>query len=175
MNYLSERQEIFRGMVEDKIRMQSRPTGTYYDQIFEKMKELEGKKSEEALLLVQKKLDLWRYQNKRDEARRLQRSGSSRKMKKEADSQDLLSFQSCSLESPRKTQDVQVVMSETAGKATSGRGEDAWRLAPEGETETLETEVVSHGVNVDRNGEGRHERVQVKEIQKAKRSARRTM
>ena len=46
-------------------------------------------------------------------------------MKKEADSQDLLSFQSCrsssvdhveemSLESPRKILDVQVVMSETA-------------------------------------------------------------
>ena len=37
----------------------------------------------------------WRYQNGRDEARRLQRSGSSRRIKKEADSQDLLSFQSC--------------------------------------------------------------------------------
>ena len=45
------------------------------------------------------------------------------------------------------------------------------------ETETLETKVVSHGlegVNVDPNGEGRHEREQVKKIQKAKRSARRS-
>ena len=52
------------------------------------------------------------------------------------DSQDLLSFQSCrsaavdyveemSLESPRKIQDVQEVMEETAGKATRGRGEGA--------------------------------------------------
>ena len=38
-----------------------------------------------------------------------------------------------SLESPKKIQDVQVVMSETAGNATRGRGEDAWRLEPEGE------------------------------------------
>ena len=56
------------------------------------------------------------------------RAGSSRRTKKEADSQDLLSFQSCrssavdhveeiSLESSRKSQNVQVVMSETAGKA----------------------------------------------------------
>ena len=85
VNLLSERQELFRGMVEDKIMMQSRATEEYYWQIFEEMKELEDKKSEEALLLVQKKYDVWRYQNERDEARRLQRSGSSRRMKKEAD------------------------------------------------------------------------------------------
>ena len=97
-------------------------------------------------------------------------------MKKEADSQDLVSFQSrrssavdhveeMSLESPRKIQDVQVVMNETAGKATRGRGEDAWRLEPEGKTETLETKVVSNGVegvHVDPNGECQHERAQVK-------------
>ena len=62
-------------MVEDKIRMQSRATEKY-EQIFEEMKELEVKKSEEALLLVQKKHTLMRYQNERDEARRLQRSGA---------------------------------------------------------------------------------------------------
>ena len=140
------------------------------------MKEPEGKKSEEALLLVQKKQDLWRYLNERDEARRLQRSGSSRRMKKEADSQDLLSFESCrssavdhveeiSLESSTKRQDVQEVMGETAGNATTGRGEDAWRLELEGETEALETKVVSdgvEGVHLDHNGECRQEREQVK-------------
>ena len=57
-NLLSERQEIFRGMVEDKIRMQSRATEKYYEQIFYKMKELEEKKYEDGLLLVQKKYDL---------------------------------------------------------------------------------------------------------------------
>ena len=69
------------------------------------------------------------------------------------------------LESPRKIQDVQVVMSETAGKATRGSGIDAWRLEPEGETVTLETKVDSNGVegvNADPNGEGRRERWQVK-------------
>ena len=81
MNLLSERQDTFRGMVEDKIMMQSRATDKYHEQIFEEMKELEEKKSEEALLLVQEKYDVWRYQNERDEARRLQRSGSSRRMK----------------------------------------------------------------------------------------------
>ena len=40
-----------------------------------------------------------------------------------------------SLRSPRKMQDEQEVMDETAVKATRGRGEDAWRLDPEGETE----------------------------------------
>ena len=48
------------------------------------------------------------------------------------------------------------MMSETVGKATRGRGEDAWRLEPEGETETLDTKVVSNGmagVHVDPDGE----------------------
>ena len=44
--------------------------GKYDEQISEEMKELGEKKSEEALLLVQKKFDLCRYQNERDEARR---------------------------------------------------------------------------------------------------------
>ena len=77
------------------------------------MKELEEKTSEEALLLVQKKHTLWKYQNERDAVKRLQRFGSSRRMKKEADSQDLLSYESCrssvvdhveemSLESPQR-------------------------------------------------------------------------
>ena len=139
------------GTVEDKIKLQSRATEKCYEQFFEEMKELEEKKSKEALLLVQKKHDLWRYQNERDEARRLQRSGSSRRMKKEADLQDLLSFESCrssavdhveemSLESPRKVQDEQKVMSETSGNATRGREEDAWRLEPEEETEMPENQ-----------------------------------
>ena len=146
------------------------------------MKELEGKKSEEALPLVQKKYVLWRYQNESDEARWLQRSESSRRTRKEADTQDLLSFESrrssavdhieeASLEPPRKMQDVQEVMGESAGNATRGRGDDAWRLEPEGETETLETKVVSdrvEGVRVDLDGECHHERGQVKKLQKAK-------
>ena len=101
---------------ETEIRLQSRATEKYYEQNFEEVKELEEKKSREALLPVQKKHDWWRYPNARYEARRLQRSGSSRRMKKEAESQDLLSFESCrspavdhleemSQESPRKIQD----------------------------------------------------------------------
>ena len=158
-------------MVEDNIRMQNRATEMNCEQIFEEMKELEEKKPEEALPTVHDIYCLWRYQNERDEARKLQRSGSSRRIKEEADSQDLLSFQSCrssavdhveemSLEPPRRIQDVQVVISETAGKATRGRGEDALRLEAEGETVTLETKVVSNGVegvHADPNGEGRRE------------------
>ena len=69
--------------MEDELRLQNTATEKYYDQIFEEKKELEEKKSEEALLIVQKTSDLWRKQNERDEARRLQRSGNSRRVKKE--------------------------------------------------------------------------------------------
>ena len=64
------------------------------EQIFEEMKELEEKKPEESLQLVQKKYVFMEISERRDEARRLQRSGSSRRTKKEADSQDFLCFQS---------------------------------------------------------------------------------
>ena len=42
-------------MREGKIRLPSRATEKCYEQVFEEMKELEEKKSEEALLLLQKK------------------------------------------------------------------------------------------------------------------------
>ena len=63
-----------------------------------------------------------------------------------------------SLESPRKVQDEQEVTSEASWNATRRRGEDAWRLELEGETETLETKVFWNGVKgVPRypDGEGR--------------------
>ena len=51
----SERQDVLNGMVEDKIRLQSKATEKYYETIFEELRELEVKKSKEASLLVQKK------------------------------------------------------------------------------------------------------------------------
>ena len=106
---------------------------------------------------MQKKHDLWRCHNESDEARRLQRSGSSRRMKKEVDSQGLLSCESCrssaadhveemSLVSPSKMQDVQEVMSETAGNAMRGRGEDAWRLEPDGKRRRWKPESFRTGL-----------------------------
>ena len=102
--------------------------------------------------------------------RGLQRSGNLEKDEEGGGLAEPSLFESCrsavdhveetSLESPRKRQDAQEVMGETAGNATRERGEDAWRLEPEGRTETLEIKVVSHGVegvNVDPDGEGRHE------------------
>ena len=53
---LSERQETLKGTVRDKSRLQSRATEKYYGQIFEEMKGLEEKKSEESLPVVQKKV-----------------------------------------------------------------------------------------------------------------------
>ena len=49
--------------MEDNIRMQSRATEKYNEQIFEEMKELEEKKSEETLLTCVDKHDICRFQN----------------------------------------------------------------------------------------------------------------
>ena len=65
---LSERQEVLTSLVENKIRLQSKATENYYETIFEELRELEEKKSKEALLLKQKKHFLIRYQSERDKA-----------------------------------------------------------------------------------------------------------
>ena len=112
------KKKYLKSTMEDELRLQSRATEKYYDQIFEEKKELEEKTSQEALLIVQKTYDLWSYQNERDEARRLQRSGNSRRVKKEMDLQHSFSSESCrsstvdhveemTLESPTKRQEVQ--------------------------------------------------------------------
>ena len=101
--------------------------------------------------------------------------GSSRGTKKE-DLQDFSLLESCrpsavdfveeiSPESPREMQDEQEVTSETSWNATRGKDVDEWRLEPEGETETPETKALWNsveGVPGYPDGEGRHERVQVK-------------
>ena len=93
---LSEMQEIFSGMVEDETTCAEK---VRFMEISERMR------------WSKKSVEIWKLE--KDE---------------EADSRDLLSVESCrssavdhveemSLESPRKIQDVQVVMSETAGEA----------------------------------------------------------
>ena len=164
-------------MVEDKIRLQSRATEKYYEQIFEEMKELEEKKSKKALLLVQKKHMLMRYQSEREKARMLQRSGGSRVIRKGADIHDTLSFESCrssvvddmeegSSESSRKMQDKEETTPEASWAAVTGKKEkDGWRLEPEGEAETPEVIVLwneAEGVPANPDGESHHERAQAK-------------
>ena len=58
--------------------MQSRANERLHDQIFEEIKEMEQKKTEEALNLAKKENDLWRYQNEKEEATILQ---NTRKLK----------------------------------------------------------------------------------------------
>ena len=72
--------EALSGLVEDKIRSQSKVTERYYETIFEELRELQ-EKAREALFLVQKKHILTRYQSERNKERMLQRLGGSRAMR----------------------------------------------------------------------------------------------
>ena len=151
----------------------------YYEQIFEEMKELQEKKSKEALLLVRKThfdaISKW----ERDKARMLQRSGTSRVTSRVVDTQDLLPFVSCrssvvddmeavSSESSRKMQDEEDTTLEALRAAVTGRKDkdkEGWRLEPGGETETPEVIVLwneAEGVPENPIGEGHHERAQLK-------------
>ena len=51
---LSKRQEIFKNAIEGKLRMQSRASERLQDQIIEEIKEMEHKRTEEALELARK-------------------------------------------------------------------------------------------------------------------------
>ena len=84
MNLLSERQEIFRGMVEVKIRMQGRAMEKYYEQIIEEIKEL--KRNQKRLCYLCRASSIYG-----DITSKEMRSGSSRRMKKEQDLLSLLS------------------------------------------------------------------------------------
>ena len=92
----SEGQEVLKGMVEDKIRLQSKATEKNDETTFEELRELEVKKSKEALLFVETNHILIRCQSERDKARKLQRLGGLRVMRSGSDTQDTLSFESCS-------------------------------------------------------------------------------
>ena len=82
-------------LLSERLRLHSKATERCHEQIFEEMKEMEVKKSKEALLLVQKKHILIRYQSDRDKARMLRRPGGSRVIRSGADMRDTLSFESC--------------------------------------------------------------------------------
>ena len=76
--------------------MSERQSERHHDQIFKEIKELEPKKRQKKLCeMVLKKHDVWRYQSERDEARRLQSSGNSRRVKKGLDLQHPTSSGSC--------------------------------------------------------------------------------
>ena len=69
---LNKRQEIFQNAIEGKLRVQDRASERLQDQIIEEIKELENKKTEDALQIAQQEHDLWMYQNEKEEAKRLQ-------------------------------------------------------------------------------------------------------
>ena len=180
----SERQEVLTGLVEDKVRLQSKATEKYYETIFDELRELEGKKAKEALLLVQKKHILIRYQSERDKARMLQSMGGSRARRNWFDTQDTFSFVSCSpsmacdmeevySESSRKMQDKEETTSEASWTATKGKGKgkEVWRLEPENETEKPEATVLwkeAEGVSVNPDGERHYEQTRAKNTRKAR-------
>ena len=68
----SERQEALAGLVENMIGSQSKATAKYCETIFEELRELEEKRSKEALVLVQTKHISLRCQSEREKARILQ-------------------------------------------------------------------------------------------------------
>ena len=77
---LSKRQEIFKNAIEGKLRVQKRASERLQDQIIEEIKEMEHRRTEEAFELVRKENELWKYQSKKEELRRLQ---GARKLRKE--------------------------------------------------------------------------------------------
>ena len=72
--------------MEDKLKLQSRANERYHDQIFEEIKELE-QRSQKKLCEWCRRSTIYGDQNERDEARRVQSSGNSRRVRKGLDLQ----------------------------------------------------------------------------------------
>ena len=112
------------------------------DQIIEEIKELVHTKTEETLQLVRKEHDLWKYQNEKDGAKRLQ---GARKPRNDEE---------MSWAPPRRKSEWPSWEGETTVV------ESECRLEPEGEAEVPDTIIVSdavEGTKVDLDGESRRE------------------
>ena len=137
--------------------MRSRASERLHDRIIEEIKDMEHKKTEEALNLVKKENDLWRYQNEKEEAIRLQGARKS-------------------------TKDEEMARAPPRNKSDWPDGEEAgvWkkcveRLEPEGETEVPEIIIVSDAVgstNVDVDDKSHREQAEAT-ISRRERSTRR--
>ena len=118
--------------------MEERSSESLQDQIIEEIKELESTKTEEALQIAEKDHDLWKNQNEKEEAKRLQ---------------------GVTWAPPRYFKKLPGW--EQARMLENGQ----WRLEPEGEAEVPEIIIVSdavEGTRVDLDGECRHEHVEAK-------------
>ena len=144
---LKKRQEIFKNAIEGKLRVQSTASERLQDQIIEEIKEMEHKRTEEALELVRKENDLWRHQSEKEEAKRLQ---GARELRKDEET---------AWASPRNMSNWPDV------EEARSMEESEWRLEPEGEAEVQEIIIVSDAVEgtfVDLDGETRREQVEAK-------------
>ena len=68
---LNKRPEMVKHAIEAKLKMESRANGRLHDHTIEEIIEMEHKKTEEALNKVKKENDLWRYQNEKEEAKKI--------------------------------------------------------------------------------------------------------
>ena len=73
---LNKRREIFQSAIEGKLRVQDRVSERMQDQIIEEIKEMEQRKTEEALQLVRKEHDLWMYQRRKQKQKGCRKSGN---------------------------------------------------------------------------------------------------
>ena len=71
---LSKRQENFQDAIEGELSVQDRASGRMHDQIIEEIKDMEHKKTEEALNLVKKEHDLWRCQSEKRRSQKICRA-----------------------------------------------------------------------------------------------------
>ena len=122
---LNKRQEIFQDAIEGKPSVQDTASERMQDRIIEEIKDLEHRKTEEALQIAVKEHDLWMYQNEKEKAKRLQ---GVRKLRQDEE---------IAWAPPRNM----TKWPDWEEARTLDNGE--WRLEPEGEAEVPEIIIVS--------------------------------
>ena len=147
---LERKKVVLADLMVSKRDVQKEAPEKYQEKIFEEFKELEEQRAKDALLLVQKKHMLIKWEGERERARMMQRLGGSRAIGPWSGGHDYSSFGSCSSSLAlhtvdamsafsRMAQEVDEAMSQSSWTALAKEKErDWWSIDLEGEVEKLE-------------------------------------
>ena len=136
---LCERQEVLAGLVEDQSRLQSKATEKYDETIFEEMRELEEKRSQKKPWYLYRKSTFCHGVKVRGIERACCKDWDGRERPRDTMSVEPCSssmagdMEEVSSESSRKMKDMEETTPEAWWKnVTKGKGQEVWRLEPEG-------------------------------------------
>ena len=172
VEYLCERQDVVTDLVVSKKDMQRTAPEDCQRKNYEELKELEEQRTKEALVLLQKKHKLIKWEGERERTRTMQILEVTRTMSPWSGGHDCSSFGSCSSSLAPKADEAMSASSTMAQEMDEAileaswtalakeNGRDWWSIDLEGEVEELEVGcpwTISKSDSMDSEGEMNHQ------------------